>query len=202
MLSRACGYAVRACVFLARRHDDSFVPVREIGQALDISSSFCRRSSASSPGPASSTHAGDLPAESALARAAADVNVRDIIVAIDGDALFTSCVLGLPGCGVEKPCPLHREWSRMRAEIEASFQAMTLEVLAEKSGCRDSRPAGRSQWQSASADRFIHRFERQPRHPARQGLIRVRMARTMSGTGRVASILIRSPPSSSVSSWL
>lgn len=132
MLSRACGYAVRACVFLARRHDDSFVPVREIGQALDISSSFLSKI----VGELSRTGIVDAcrgPSGGiALARPAADVNVRDIIVAIDGDALFTSCVLGLPGCGVEKPCPLHRDWSRMRAEIEASFQAMTLEVLAEK----------------------------------------------------------------------
>jgi Rrf2 family transcriptional regulator, iron-sulfur cluster assembly transcription factor len=133
MLSRACGYAVRACVFLARRPDDSFVPVREIGQSLDISSSFLSKivGELSRNGIVDSCRgpSGGI----SLAQPAANVSVRDIIVAIDGGGLFTSCVLGLPGCGVEKPCPLHREWSRMRAEIEASFQAMTLQVLAEKS---------------------------------------------------------------------
>jgi Rrf2 family transcriptional regulator, iron-sulfur cluster assembly transcription factor len=132
MLTRACGYAVRAAVFLAKHAQDGFVPVHEMSRVLDISPSFLskivRELSRSELIESYRGPNGGV----ALARPAESICVKDIVLAIDGPELFTCCVLGLPGCGTEKPCPLHHEWSRMRGEIERSFGKMDLATLAAR----------------------------------------------------------------------
>ena len=54
----------------------------------------------------------------------------DLVTAIDGPALFTECVLGLPGCGERKPCPLHEAWGAEREHLKALFESATLEAMA------------------------------------------------------------------------
>jgi DNA-binding IscR family transcriptional regulator len=54
----------------------------------------------------------------------------ELIMALDGPSLFTECVLGLPGCGVQTPCPLHAAWVAERQRLEALFNTTTLATLA------------------------------------------------------------------------
>lgn len=56
----------------------------------------------------------------------------DVVLAIDGPRLFTQCALGLPGCGVEKPCPLHDSWAVTRESIKEMLQRTDIEHLAEE----------------------------------------------------------------------
>lgn len=65
-----------------------------------------------------------------LAKLASAIPVRDLVVAIDGDGVFTQCVLGLPACGRDNPCPLHQQWAPQRGQIEAMFGQTTLADLA------------------------------------------------------------------------
>ncbi|MFB6098318.1 MAG: Rrf2 family transcriptional regulator [Salinibacter sp.] len=62
----------------------------------------------------------------ALTRPPGDISLYEIVVAIDGTALFEECVLGLPGCGEAEPCPLHEHWTDERERMKTTFQETTL----------------------------------------------------------------------------
>jgi len=55
----------------------------------------------------------------------------EIIAAIDGMDLFTECALGLEGCGVYKPCPLHDNWTAHRNALKELFETESLYDLSE-----------------------------------------------------------------------
>ena len=132
LLSRACEYGLRAALYLAATADSAYVPIRTVSDALGIPYPFLAKIVqtlgqhgvlASSRGPNGGI---------ALARPAAQIPLREIVVAIDGEGVFTECVLGLPGCGEQKPCPLHERWGPTRAQLDQMFDDVTLEDLAAR----------------------------------------------------------------------
>ena len=60
-----------------------------------------------------------------------DIKLLEIIAAIDGMELFDECALGLEGCGVYKPCPLHDNWTVHRNKLKELFERESLGNLAE-----------------------------------------------------------------------
>ncbi|MEP7259030.1 MAG: Rrf2 family transcriptional regulator [Flavitalea sp.] len=49
--------------------------------------------------------------------------LADIVMAIDGDKLFTGCALGLKNCSEKKPCPLHDEFKIIRKQMHDMLQS-------------------------------------------------------------------------------
>lgn len=142
MLSSSCTYGLRAVVYLAAEPTDGFVPVRRIADALAISPTFLSKvfHGLATAGLVD-TYRGPNGGVR-LARAAESISVRDVVTAVDGPGLFTGCVLGLPGCGEQKPCPMHARWAEIRARIEWSMQEESIAKLAEgyRSGDRRLSP--------------------------------------------------------------
>lgn len=141
LLSQRCEYAVRAALYLAATDSASYVAVREISQALGISRSFLAKTVqdltgagilASMRGPA-----GGL----ALARPADQITVGEVVLAVDGAGILTACVLGLPGCGDRRPCPLHDRWVPARERIHAMLTGATLADTAARTQAGDFRLA-------------------------------------------------------------
>lgn len=62
----------------------------------------------------------------------------DIVDSIDGDSLVHECALGLPGCGVLKPCPLHSQWSGLKEDILITMKNISLAELASKQKSKPS----------------------------------------------------------------
>ncbi|NIT52519.1 MAG: Rrf2 family transcriptional regulator, partial [candidate division Zixibacteria bacterium] len=67
-----------------------------------------------------------------LARPATAITIFDIIAAIDGLKLFEECILGLPGCGNDKPCPFHEDWQVVREDLKNTFKNSTLADLSAR----------------------------------------------------------------------
>lgn len=131
MLSKSCEYGLRAALYLVSLDEEGYVPISTISEELDISFPFLTKIFqklndagllASQRGPKGGV---------ALTTAADEVSPYDIVVAIDGDDLFEECVLGLPGCGDERPCPLHDRWAEERDRVRDMFRDMTLAELAD-----------------------------------------------------------------------
>ena len=132
LLSKACEYGIRAVLHLTTRTSGTYVPIRAISDALGISYHFLAKIVqtlaqhdvlASSRGPSGGV---------TLARPASQITLKEIVVAIDGPAIFTECVLGLPGCGEWKPCPLHEQWALARDRIYRMFERVSLAEMAER----------------------------------------------------------------------
>ena len=130
MLSRSCEYGLQAAAKLVSLGKDTYVPIRELSQGLHISQHYLTKVlqiltrcgiMKSMRGPNGGV---------ALTRPAEDITLKEIVVAIDGPELFEACVLGLPGCGERKPCPLHDQWGEVRGCIHTAFSETTLAQVA------------------------------------------------------------------------
>lgn len=139
MISQASRYALRSLAYLANHDGTRFLAVRKLGEALDISVPFLAKilNQLVTSG-VLQAHRGPTGGVR-LAMPADDISVRRVIEDIDGSGLFTECVLGLPGCGDETPCPMHASWGAIRAAVAASFEQQSLGDLARGYGSGDMR---------------------------------------------------------------
>lgn len=132
LLSRSCEYGLRASLFLVSHHNGDYISIKEMSEKLDISFHFLTKTLQQL------TEAGLMESHKGpnggirLTKSGSEINLYEIVSAIDGEQLFTECVLGLPGCGKQKPCPLHDIWGDTRGHIQGMLQNTTLSELAEK----------------------------------------------------------------------
>lgn len=132
MLSRACQYGIRAALFLATRPDAAYVPVREISSGLGISHHFLAKILQQLTAQAVLRSYRGPNGGVTLAKPADQIAVLDIVTAIDGSDVFDQCVLGLPGCGEKKPCPLHDEWGSARDHFGRALADTSLGSMADR----------------------------------------------------------------------
>ena len=66
----------------------------------------------------------------ALARAAHDITLLEIVDAIEGERLMEACVVGLERCNDQMPCPQHDLYKPIRQRLKAYMQTTTLADLA------------------------------------------------------------------------
>lgn len=148
IFSKSCIYGLRAMIYLASRTDERYESIKQLSEKLDISFHFLTKilqelTAAdlleSMKGPKGGVR---------LAKSADAIVLREVVIAIDGPAIFTECVLGLPGCGHEKPCPMHDMWMDSRDEIDEIFTNTTLYDLSKEGKEKDLRitPDGEFIW--------------------------------------------------------
>ncbi|NIM19834.1 MAG: Rrf2 family transcriptional regulator [Candidatus Latescibacteria bacterium] len=139
MISKTCSYAIRAALYLASQPADKFVPIREISEKLGISFHFltkilqvltARNILLSFRGPNGGI---------TLARPKSAISLAEIVLAIDGPAIFEECVLGLEKCDDNNPCPVHDHWKEQREECREFFDTTTLEKLIAETEARGLR---------------------------------------------------------------
>ena len=65
-----------------------------------------------------------------LARPATEITLMEVVVVGEGPDWGMQCLLGLPHCDDEQPCPLHRSWGAMRDRIRQMLRYYTVADLA------------------------------------------------------------------------
>lgn len=132
LISKSSEYGLRAALYIAGRPAGANVSVREMSEAMGISFHFLTKilQKMAQAGLLQSTRG--AKGGIALAKSAKAITVLDIVRCIDGPSMFQECILGLAGCGEKRPCPMHRQWGRQRARIEALFRRTTLARLARE----------------------------------------------------------------------
>lgn len=139
LLSKACVYGIRAALFLAARDKEGYTSISSMGEKLEISPHFLTKILQQL------TEEGLLESYKGpnggvrLTRSGGDITIMEIVKAIDGDKLLTECALGLPGCGVQKPCPIHEKWADAREGIRKMLEGTTLNEMAKKGKDLDLR---------------------------------------------------------------
>jgi Rrf2 family protein len=131
MFSKACEYAIRATLHIAERSAaDEQVTVRSIAEATDIPEAFTAKvlqklvkaghiGSMKGPG-------GGFNLTPARAK---KLKLSSIVDAIDGDAIYTGCALGLPQCDAENPCALHDRFMEVRNDLRALLEGTSIHDL-------------------------------------------------------------------------
>lgn len=141
MLSRSCEYGLLAALYLASLDEEGYVPISTISEELDISFPFLTKIFQKLNDAGLLTSKRGPKGGVALTTSADEISLHDIVVAIDGDDLFEECVLGLPGCGDARPCPVHDRWSDERDRVEALFRDTSLADMTEPEAAADLRLA-------------------------------------------------------------
>lgn len=130
--SRPCQYAIRALVYLASQQEDVLFRVREIAKAEGL------------PAPTLATvlqnlaRAGLVTSQKgpkggfALARAADDITLYQIVEAVDGMQNLTQCALGLDACSSDIPCSIHGCLYEIRQQLIEHIQSVTVTDLSER----------------------------------------------------------------------
>lgn len=132
LLTSGCEYAIRAVLYVASQSGDAPVHVRAISDDLEIPFSFlakvvgvlARRGILNSQ----KGRGGGVN----LGRPAEEISLMEVVEAIDGPGSAERCVMGLPDCTDEKPCPLHGNWAGIREDVRAMFGESTVATMAAK----------------------------------------------------------------------
>jgi len=61
-----------------------------------------------------------------------ELKLAEVIRVLEGEKYFTGCVVGLPQCNKDYPCPMHSEFSRIRADLVALADQETIQSLARR----------------------------------------------------------------------
>jgi len=142
MLSNSCRYAIRAVIYLASQPRlAGKTGIKKISSDLDLPTPFLakilqqlakQKILSSSKGP----HGGF-----SLLKDPHKVKLIDIVNTIDGEDVFTNCVMHNGSCqggnAGQKKCPLHDDYEKPRRELIKLFSNKTLHDLIldpEKSG--------------------------------------------------------------------
>lgn len=132
MLSKACTYGLLASFYVAKATGSEYVSIRQMSDDLGISFHFLTKilQKLTSAGIMVS-HKGPKGGVS-MGRHPSTITLLDIITAIDGPELLNECILGLKGCGHERPCPMHHRWVTIRNDLTHLFTERNLANASEE----------------------------------------------------------------------
>lgn len=67
-----------------------------------------------------------------LNKAPEDISILEVIQSLEGPDFLTSCLLGLNTCDDNHPCPLHRDWLKLKPKILGILEKNHLNTFSEK----------------------------------------------------------------------
>ncbi|WP_366935566.1 Rrf2 family transcriptional regulator [Chitinophaga sp.] len=127
IFSKTCEYAMRAVFYVAQRsHEGYKVGIKEIAEQINSPEPFLAKilQRLSKEGLIQSVKGPN----GGFYFDAASLNrpLADIVTAVDGNAIFTGCGLGLTYCSEANPCPLHEEFKKVRNQITYMLNNTTI----------------------------------------------------------------------------
>jgi Rrf2 family transcriptional regulator, iron-sulfur cluster assembly transcription factor len=128
-LTHAADYAVRAMIHIACLPEGAVALRGDVARAYGIPSSFIakilrRLVRAGVLQSSRGVHGGF-----ALARPASDINLLEVVEAIEGPLALLDCMQEAPGCRWADACPAHIVWEEVQAGMAESLRRTTLEAL-------------------------------------------------------------------------
>lgn len=132
MFSKACEYGIRATLYIAMNSlDNKRVSLRNIAGKIDSPEAFTAKILQqlvhhdiihSVKGAT-----GGFEIEKQKLEA---ISLAQIISAIDGDSIFTGCVMGLSACSEAHPCPAHTNYQKIRAQLKTMLDNTSIYDLS------------------------------------------------------------------------
>ncbi|HBI00180.1 MAG TPA: Rrf2 family transcriptional regulator [Flavobacterium sp.] len=133
MLSKTCEYAVRATIIIAAEtQQGNRISLREIARKIDSPESFTakilQKLAKNQLVDSSKGNGGGfyVPHEKLT-----KIKLGDIVLAIDGDAIYKRCSLGLNDCSEVKPCPFHHQYRPIREQLKLALDSTSLANLID-----------------------------------------------------------------------
>jgi len=124
IISKPCNYGIRSILLLTTKSlgANEYYSIKDIANELQISFHFLTKVLQQL------THSGILDSHRGptggvrLKRDPAKLSLLELIYILDGPGYFNKCFLGLRGCGMHTPCPMHDYWTGVKAELKEKFE--------------------------------------------------------------------------------
>jgi len=132
MFSKACEYGIKASIYIAiNSNAGKRVSTKEIAKEINSPQAFTakilqdlvRHKVINS---IKGAHGGFEIEKNDIAL----IKLTQIVNAIDGDAIYNGCGLGLAKCDENHPCPVHAKFKAVRDELKHMLENTTLDELA------------------------------------------------------------------------
>lgn len=133
MFSKACEYAMRAIVYVAKcSMEGRRVAVKEIVEATDIPEAFASKvmQRLSRAGMVASLRG--KKGGFSMSASQMEQSLYKVVALFEGEHYFNSCVLGLPNCSSHKPCPLHHQVVGLRDALKKRLQETSIHQAAQQ----------------------------------------------------------------------
>ncbi len=133
LFSKKSVYGLRAVLYIASlENQQQYVSTLQLSNDLKISFHFLTKILQSlSQNNIVSSHRGRNGGVS-LTKQAKKITLIEIISILEGPEFFNGCILCLPDCDNEMPCPLHNYWAEIRDDLKSIFENTNIEELGEK----------------------------------------------------------------------
>ena len=132
MFSKACEYGIRATLFIAEQSQlNRRVSLKEISGSIDSPEAFTAKilqvlaKNNVITSVKGATGGFVIPKEKIK-----ETRLSEIVTAIDGDAIYKGCGLGLKECSELMPCPVHEKFSRIRNDLKKMLESTTVYELS------------------------------------------------------------------------
>jgi len=131
MFSKACEYGIRAATYIALQSlGGRRVSLRDIARNIDSPEAFTakilQQLSKNNIVESVKGAAGGFEIERANME---KIRLSHIVAAIDGNAVYVGCGLGLKECNADKPCPVHDRFVSIRNELQEMLENTSLYAM-------------------------------------------------------------------------
>jgi len=132
MFSKACEYGIRASIFIAKNSfEGKRVSPKEIAKEINSPQAFTAKILQSLvKHNIINSIKGAYGGFEIDRKTIASIKLSQIVMAIDGDAIFNSCALGLEKCDGDHPCSVHDQFKAVRNDLKHMLESTNLEALA------------------------------------------------------------------------
>ena len=137
ILTRTTQYAIQTLVYMAMQPAEAQLLVRSMAAQLNVPAPYLAKilQQLGRAGLVSSTR-GRLGGFR-LQPGAGQTSLMQVLTLIEGPGVTSTCVLGLKTCDERTACPMHAQWSPIKARVIGLLEGKTIDQLA--SGVRSGR---------------------------------------------------------------
>ncbi len=133
MFSKACEYGIRAAIYIVLQSaENNRVNLKAVASHIDSPVAFTAKILQqlvqhniiiSTKGAT-----GGFEIEATKMEA---IKLSHVVLAIDGDAIYKVCGLGLKECSEKRPCPVHNSFKTIRDDLKKMLETTSIHQLAK-----------------------------------------------------------------------
>lgn len=132
-LGRESAYAIDGLLVLAKKPAGTTILLRDIAESGGVPQSFLAKIFQKLTRGGIVVSSRGAIRGYALARRPKEINVKDVLLTVEGPDLFDRCIFWSDRCADSDPCPMHFRWKRVREQIiRELMERTTLADLAKK----------------------------------------------------------------------
>jgi len=132
MFSKACEYGIRATIYVAAqslRNDRTSLKAiaEEIGSPVEFTAKIMQQLDRNNIMYSVMGPTGGFKMDKDRID---EVKLSEVVNAIDGDAIYRGCGLGLKKCDASRPCPVHDKFAKIRNDLQQMLESTSVYELA------------------------------------------------------------------------